>query len=240
VIRGDGFAVVDAGDGATARTTIDASTGCRNLVQRVLEIHASVDYGPTSGSEEVGYVVAGTGALTSAGPALRLEPGTGFLVPPGTPYALVPDGGPMTIVSVVCPPPGRPGAPRERPGDCVTVLEADREPLPAGEDRFFKVLVDPSVGCRGVTQFVGFIEESRAPEHVHTYEEVIHVLDGGGLLHAAGERVPFGPGSSIFLAPGTPHCLENTGRETLRLLGVFSPAGSPADKREQWTNGGVT
>jgi quercetin dioxygenase-like cupin family protein len=139
----------------------------------------------------------------------------------------------MSVVSVVCPPPGGPvrGA-AGRHGPCVAVRESDREPLPAGESRFFKLLVDPAVGCRGVTQFLGFIEQSRAPEHVHTYEEVIHILGGAGTLHAAGERIPFERGSSIYLAPGTPHCLENGTSETLRLLGVFSPAGSPADKRE--------
>ena len=139
----------------------------------------------------------------------------------------------MSVVSVVCPPPGRPGpeAP-DGPGTCVAVREADQSPLPAGESRTFKLLVDPAVGCKGVTQFLGFIGPSRAPEHVHTYEEVIHILGGAGTLHAAGERIPFERGSSIYLAPGTPHCLENGTDETLRLLGVFSPAGSPADKRE--------
>ena len=32
--------------------------------------------------------------------------------------------------------------------------------------------------------------------------------------------------------PQAPHCLENTGPEPLRVLGVFHPAGSPAAKRE--------
>src|SRR5437868_1109216 len=32
--------------------------------------------------------------------------------------------------------------------------------------------------------------------------------------------------------PGEPHCLENTGRATLRVLGVFHPGGSPASKQQ--------
>jgi quercetin dioxygenase-like cupin family protein len=217
------------------RITIDARTGCRNLVQRVVEIAPpGLDRPATAGSEEIGYVAAGSGRLVAGGDVLALEPATGFLVPPGTPYRLETDGPPMSVVSVVCPPPDAPGGrvDPDGPSACVTVREADREPLPAGESRTFKLLVDPAVGCRGVTQFLGFIEQSRAPEHVHTYEEVIHILGGAGTLHAAGERIPFERGSSIYLAPGTPHCLENGTPETLRLLGVFSPAGSPADKRE--------
>jgi oxalate decarboxylase/phosphoglucose isomerase-like protein (cupin superfamily) len=32
----------------------------------------------------------------------------------------------------------------------------------------------------------------------------------------------------VHLPPGQPHCLENTGASTLRVLGVFHPGGSPA------------
>jgi mannose-6-phosphate isomerase-like protein (cupin superfamily) len=232
----DGVAVVPPAGTAPSgtRITIGPRTGCRNLVQRLIDVRSpGFEQPATPGSEDVGYVVSGAGRLVTGLDDLPLEPGTGYLVPAGTPYRLAPDDGPMSVVSVVCPPPG--GATRDAadgPGPCVTVREADQPPLPAGESRFFKLLVDPAVGCRGVTQFLGFIEQSRAPEHVHTYEEVIHILGGAGTLHAAGLRIPFERGSSIFLAPGTHHCLENGTRETLRLLGVFSPAGSPADKQE--------
>jgi mannose-6-phosphate isomerase-like protein (cupin superfamily) len=242
MILRDGFAVVDPGEskevaaasGGTVRITIDARSGCRNLVQRLLEVEPKgLDRPAIAGSEEIAYVASGTGRLLAGDDVIPLEPATGFLIPPGTPYRLEPDGSPMSIVSVVCPPSGRrgPDAP-DGPGRCVAVREADQEPLPAGESRTFKLLVDPAVGCRGVTQFLGFIEQSRAPKHVHAYEEVIHILGGAGTLHAAGKRIPIERGWSIYLAPGTPHCLENGTSETLRLLGVFSPAGSPADKRE--------
>jgi mannose-6-phosphate isomerase-like protein (cupin superfamily) len=239
MIRGEGYAVVGPGDAAATgtgtavtRITIDGSTGCRNLVQRVIGYTGRTDVAATPGSEEVGYVVAGAGRLTASDRTLPLAPGTGFLVPPGTPYAIEPDGGQLSVVSVLSPPPGSPAAAGDPQAHCAVVRERDQEPLPAGDTRTFKLLVDPEVGCRGITQFVGFIEQSRAPEHVHTYEEVIHILDGNGTLHAGDARVPFGRGASIFLSPGTPHCLENGNEGTLRLLGVFSPAGSPADKRE--------
>jgi quercetin dioxygenase-like cupin family protein len=231
MIRGNGFAVVDPGKGTrhelpngrgSMRATIDGSSGCRNLVQRVTDYHGRAEVGATPGSEEVGYVVSGAGSLSAGGRTFALAPGTGFLVPPATGYELDAGGAAMTVVSAAS------GA--ADPVACAVVREADQEPLAAGESRTFKLLVDPAVGCRGVTQFVGFIERSRAPEHVHTYDEVIHILDGRGTLHAGNARIPFERGSSIFLSPGTPHCLENGTAGTLRLLGVFSPAGSPADK----------
>ena len=47
----------------------------------------------------------------------------------------------------------------------------------------------------------------------------------------AGPTTPLAQGSCVHLPPGQPHCLENTGRATLRVLGVFHPGGSPASKR---------
>ena len=44
----------------------------------------------------------------------------------------------------------------------------------------------------------------------------------------AGEtHTPIAPGSGIYLPKGQVHCVENTGNDELRLLGVFYPAGSP-------------
>jgi quercetin dioxygenase-like cupin family protein len=97
-------------------------------------------------------------------------------------------------------------------------------------DRRFRVLFGPGNGCSAATQFVGEIPPGRAPPHSHTYDEVVLVLEGEGVLHAGGALRPLAPGSCVHLAPGTPHCLENTGPGTLRVLGVFHPGGSPASK----------
>jgi mannose-6-phosphate isomerase-like protein (cupin superfamily) len=59
---------------------------------------------------------------------------------------------------------------------------------------------------------------------------VVLVLDGEGVLHAGAAEHPITPGSCIHLPPGQQHCLENTGQDTLRVLGVFHPGGSPAAK----------
>ncbi|HXZ71674.1 MAG TPA: cupin domain-containing protein [Streptosporangiaceae bacterium] len=105
-------------------------------------------------------------------------------------------------------------------------------PVEVTGDRRFRVLFGPGHGCSAATQFVGEIPPGRAPEHSHPYDEVVLILEGQGVLHAgAGDR-PLAPGGCVHLPPGEPHCLENTGRATLRVLGVFHPGGSPASKQE--------
>ena len=97
-------------------------------------------------------------------------------------------------------------------------------------DRRFRVLFGPGNGCSAATQFVGEIPPGRAPEHSHPYDEVVLILDGEGVLHSVPADQPLAPGSCVHLPPGQPHCLENTGQVTLRVLGVFHPGGSPAAK----------
>ena len=114
----------------------------------------------------------------------------------------------------------------EGPGLQVVRLEACQ--VERTGDREFRVLLSEGLS---ITQFAGLIPPGRAPEHHHTYDEVVHVLAGQGVVHLDGEETEIGPGTSIYLPPYQPHCLENTGSEPLRVLGVFYPAGSPAAKR---------
>ncbi|MGH9062972.1 MAG: cupin domain-containing protein, partial [Acidimicrobiales bacterium] len=99
-------------------------------------------------------------------------------------------------------------------------------------DRRFRVLLGPDLGCPAVTQFVGEIPPGRASAHTHTYDEVVHVLSGRGVVHLDDMDQPLAPGSSIYLPPHEPHCLENTGSELLTVLGAFYPPGSPASKTQ--------
>ena len=104
----------------------------------------------------------------------------------------------------------------------------DCEPERTG-DREFRVLLSEGMAF---TQFAGLIPPGRAPEHHHTYDEVVHVLAGHGVVHLGEGAAEIGPGTSIYLPPYQPHCLENTGPDLLAVLGVFYPAGSPAAKHE--------
>jgi len=112
-----------------------------------------------------------------------------------------------------------------------TVKLADRRAQRTA-DRWYRVLIDDEVGSRQVTQFVGSIPPGRAPNHFHTYEEVLFILQGEGRMWAGETNTPIARGSCIYLPKGQVHCVENTGQGELRLLGVFYPAGSPSVRYE--------
>jgi mannose-6-phosphate isomerase-like protein (cupin superfamily) len=183
----------------------------------------------TGGAEEVLFVVAGEGELRIAGGEIHaLEPETGVNLGPGHEYELRNDGSdPLRAVSV------RISAPEPQNGDAParTLIRrlADQEAHEATTDRTYRIIADPSTGLRSATHFVGYVPTERAPEHFHTYDEVIYLLDGEGTFHtAAGEHIPVKAGSCIELSARTVHCLENTGQDVMRLVAVFRPPGSPA------------
>jgi mannose-6-phosphate isomerase-like protein (cupin superfamily) len=90
--------------------------------------------------------------------------------------------------------------------------------------------VNQDAGCLDVTQFVGVIPPGRAPMHSHTYDEVVYVVEGEGVLHLGGRDTPLAPGSCIHLPPFVMHCLENVGSVPMRVMGVFHPSGDPASR----------
>ena len=49
------------------------------------------------------------------------------------------------------------------------------------------------------------------------------------MLHIGDLHAPLRRGSCIHLTPKLVHSLENTGTTTMRVLGIFRPAGSPAE-----------
>jgi mannose-6-phosphate isomerase-like protein (cupin superfamily) len=156
-----------------------------------------------------------------------LEPDTGVFVAAGE-TAEVDNAGPEELVVVAVSAP----ASAEGPGPSrrVTVRFGEQPELRADGYRTFRYLVNQDSGCREVTQFVGVVQPSRAPDHSHTYDEVGYIVEGNGFAHSGGESIPLGPGSCFHLPPGTVHCIENTGPGVMRILGVFHPSGDPASR----------
>jgi mannose-6-phosphate isomerase-like protein (cupin superfamily) len=217
----------DDGDTATTRVTIGPGFGCEALEQRVIRFAPGRSRPHGGGSrEELLFAVAGSGALQLDGSEHVLEPETGVVVPPGGRYQ-IDNPGPdeLVVVSVLALEPE--DEPDRRP-EPVAVRVAEQEPHPAGKDREFRYVANEEVGCRTVTQFVGSIPPGRAKPHYHTYEEVAYILSGEGVLHMGGESSTVRPGSCIHFPPREPHILENVGSKTLRVLGVFHPAGDPS------------
>ena len=208
--------------GVTVREMLNSDHGCRGLHQRRLGLAGGARLAGTAGGQgEAWYVITGTGSLgTERAGSAALAPGTAVWLEPGGGYACEGDG--LEILAVTI----RAGSPASGPTHPVVRLE-DREPERTG-DREFRVLLSEGLT---ITQFAGLIPPGRAATHHHTYDEVVHVLAGQGVVHLGDTDTPIGPGTSIYLPPLQPHCLENTGAEPLRVLGVFHPAGSPAAKQ---------
>lgn len=62
------------------------------------------------------------------------------------------------------------------------------------------------------------------PHRHHASEELYFILSGHGRMRLGEEEFAIGPGDTILIPPGTPHCLRNSGDESLRLLCACSPA----------------
>jgi mannose-6-phosphate isomerase-like protein (cupin superfamily) len=210
------------------RTLVDTAPGGDGLVRRRVEVPdgSAVEAAAGPGGE-LWYVIDGAGLLTCGdGTAESILRDTALWLPPGARYLLTAAGGMLTMDSVTLPTatglPGDTGVPRlARLEDCAVEVTGDRR---------FRVLFGPGNGCEAATQFAGEIPPGRAPLHSHTYDEVVLVLAGEGVLHAGPVEHPIAVGTCIHLPPGQQHCLENTGQATLRVLGVFHPGGSPAAK----------
>lgn len=208
--------------------TIDRRHGSERLEQYVIRFAPGRSQPRSlSGRHEVLYVVSGAGTLRVGETAHALEPELGAYVVSGETYE-VENPGPeeLVVVAVTAP---QELDPRLDPARR-TVRYADRPALTASPDREFRYLVNQDLGCLDVTQFVGVIPPGRAPMHSHSYDEIVYVLDGEGTLHLGGRETPLRPGSAMHLPPLVEHCLENTGKGSMRVLGVFHPSGDPASR----------
>jgi mannose-6-phosphate isomerase-like protein (cupin superfamily) len=166
-------------------------------------------------ADELLFVVAGAGSARITDQEHALQAGISLFIPAGTSWTA---RGDAQAISVLIHEPD--------PADGPAVLDCDEvEKETATAGRQF-VLGAP---CPSATQFIGLIPPGRAPDHFHYYDEVIYVLEGEGYLDISGEQAPIRPGTCIHLPKTLVHSLANTGESEMRVLGVFRPAGSPAE-----------
>jgi mannose-6-phosphate isomerase-like protein (cupin superfamily) len=204
----------DTGDQVTPLFTVP------EFRQRLLRFDGAGDERRDDDRDEVLYVLEGTADATVAGEKQELGPGTGVFVARGTPWRIDSAEG-LKLLSVLIEEP--------LPASASHALIASGERGTATAGREFTLLAHPENGCESVTQFVGYIPTGRAPDHFHRYDEVVYVLAGEGAFHVDGESAPLRPGSCFHLPARLVHCVENHGPGEMRVLGVFRPAGSPAE-----------
>jgi len=190
---------------------------CPEFEQRVLHSDGGSEE-QTGAADELIYVLRGSGRATVAGESVELAPGTAAYIAAGSTWR-VDDADELELLSVLVHDP----LPPETSHAAVSLAEADAGRATAG--RMFRLLAP----CRSATQFVGYIPAGRAPDHFHRYDEVVYVLEGEGELHIGGESSPLAPGTCVHLPATLVHSLENFGPGEMQVLGVFRPAGSPAE-----------
>ena len=224
-----------AAPGVTAAQMLNDEHGCRGLHQRRLRFSGGAALTGTAGGRgEAWYVIRGSGILdvaaseagagggrSGAGGTVELDPGTAVWLRSGLSYRAAAGAGDLEVLVITV-------RAEAGPGPLLHVTTLADCPVERTGDREFRVLLSAGLS---ITQFAGMIPPGRAPEHQHTYDEVVHVLAGQGVIHLGAKDTEIGPGTSIYLPPHQPHCLENTGTEPLQVLGVFYPAGSPAAKQ---------
>jgi mannose-6-phosphate isomerase-like protein (cupin superfamily) len=196
-----------------------AERGCAEFEQRVVRFDGPGEDAGPSEDDEVLYVLRGRGRATVAGHPAELVPGTAVYVAAGSPWRVDEADG-LEVLSVLVRNP--------LPADGVLYAVVGLDDVEAGQataGRMFRLLVP----CSSATQFVGYIPPGRAPDHYHRYDEVVYVLQGTGSLHIDGASAPLRPGSCIHLPATLVHSLENEGPGEMQVLGVFRPAGSPAE-----------
>jgi mannose-6-phosphate isomerase-like protein (cupin superfamily) len=245
-----GLPVEMLASGVTVRAVLDvAGASGGRLTRRLVSVPAGGAYPGTAGpAGELWFVTSGSGTLESGGENVPVGPEHGIAVPPGAAYRLTADPAPrrpgvLVIDAVTLP------AAAATPAAATPAGASPTAASPAGDrraqvtdlrdcaaevtgDRRFRVLFGPGTGYPAATQFVGEIPPGRAPEHSHSYDELVLVLAGDGVVHLGPDSHPVRPGSCVHLPPGQRHCLENTGSAMLRVLGVFQPGGSPAAKQQ--------
>jgi mannose-6-phosphate isomerase-like protein (cupin superfamily) len=220
---------------------IGRATGAQAISLRVMEFAPGLSPGIRNDDcDEILYVLPrepeARARVFIDGHSYDPDRDTGIYLRPGETLAINNSGpDPIVLVSSQCPDPDRgpefvealtsPISDSRAPTPLVRL--ADRPAQPTA-DRWYRVLVDDEAGSTQVTQFVGSIPPGRAPDHFHNYEEVLFILKGEGRMWAGETNTPVAPGSCIYLPKGQVHCVENTGKDELRLLGVFYPAGSPS------------
>ncbi len=247
--------LVDPDAGPVAGPGASGGVPGGGLGRRLIDIPARSALAGTAGARgELWFVIEGNGRLEAGrGHGLGLRADQGVFLPPGLEYSVHADGPAglrLDLVTLPAAPGDQPGATGGRARDSgeqdrgtrdlveqdrgapVSRALADCEVETTG-DRRFRVLFGPGRGCDIATQFVGEIPPGRAPDHSHPYDELVLILDGAGVAHVGGRAHAVSRGTCLHLPPGLPHCLENTGSTTMRVLGVFHPADSPAAKLAQ-------
>lgn len=93
-------------------------------------------------------------------------------------------------------------------------------------------LLHPTLHAVRNQSFAEAVVPPRAKTRLHRHaisEEIYHITHGCGLMTLGMTSFAIAVGDSIAVAPGMPHCVENTGTDALHILCCCAPAYSHDD-----------
>ena len=88
-------------------------------------------------------------------------------------------------------------------------------------------LMHPSVHGNRQQSFAEAVVEAGARTALHRHrltEEIYHISAGEGMMTLGDAQFAVREGDTICIAPGTPHCIANTGAAPLKILCACAPA----------------
>ena len=188
-----------------------------------VELAADTTWSLEAGEDDVlVYTVSGRGRLDGG----KLAPGAAVRLGRGESGSIVAEPGPLRLLVFRC----RASCDEHAPlGPAQRIARVDLGSLDAATSgREFQVLFDMHNGSTRATLFLGKVPPGAAPWHFHQYDEIVWILEGHGLYHLAGGEEEFEAGSAFRVRPREVHIVENASSEPMLLLGLFTPAGSPA------------
>lgn len=109
---------------------------------------------------------------------------------------------------------------------------ADAPPDVTKDGSVIRELMHPSVHGNRAQSFAEATVPPGTSTHLHRHrvtEEIYHFTRGEGVMTLGERRFTVAAGDTVCIAPGTPHCVENSGSEALVILCACSPAYSHDD-----------
>jgi len=103
---------------------------------------------------------------------------------------------------------------------------ADITPYPTKDGSTIRELMHPALHHNRSQSLAEAVVAPGTTTRLHrhrTSEELYHITAGHGLMTLGQEHFMVGPGDTVCITPGTPHCIENTGSEPLRILCCCAP-----------------
>lgn len=213
---------------------VNSDTGARYQSQFYFEIQSGLSDAISFVDRDVVLLMTqGSGELRIGHKTLPLSSDMGLYVRPHEQFQVDNTGEePIRLFASVCPGIERPEFFQEStakfdesaPSRVVEFNDELKQPM---GDRSFQVLVDKSVGCEQITQFVGEIPISKAVPHRHLYEETLIVLKGRGYMWTEDMKAPVNTGDMIFLPAKQIHSLQCVDPNGMLVAGVIYPGGNP-------------